>query len=203
MNQNNDLATTLVNEETALLDNGVNQNYGTEGSSYPSLSSSETSTVAEDSRIAASEHKPDIRSVLTRRLVMVFINQMFLTFLDMSHFVLLPLMYSTSIPLGGLGLDPFQIGVTLGAFGCVNSIIQAKFLGRFIRKCGARKVYIISFSSLFFCFFMYPFTSYFAKRAGRVDAFVIACMIVQLAFQTMIYMAYGELSAFTNLLPSS
>lgn len=133
-----------------------------------------------------------IVSVLTGPLLAVFLNQIFLTFLDMSYTVLIPLMYSTSVPLGGLGLSPFHIGAILGCFGCVNSVIQVRYLGKFIRKFGAKKVYSVAFSSLFFCYFMYPITSYFARRAEGVDGYVAACVFVQLAFQTMIYMAYGE-----------
>ncbi|KAF5327029.1 hypothetical protein D9619_004781 [Psilocybe cf. subviscida] len=174
----------MVNEEkdntptegTSLLGDCQNPNYGAQSSQC----------VAK-----APPHSSSILSVLTGPLLMVFLNQIFLTFLDMSHNVLIPLMYSTSVSLGGLGLDPFHIGVILGGFGCVNSVIQAWYLGRFIRKCGAKKAYNIAFSSLFFCFLMYPITSYFARTAGGVDGYVATCIFVQLAFQTMIYMAYG------------
>jgi hypothetical protein len=146
---------------------------------------------------ASTEHESSnsgYRAILTRPLLMTLANHVFLTFLDMCHFVLLPLMYSTSIPLGGLGLDPFRIGTTLGAFGCINSVIQMNFLGRFIRNFGARRVYI--FASLAFggCFAMYPIMSFFARRAGGVDAIVISCMVVQLTCQMSIYMAYGMFS---------
>ena len=136
------------------------------------------------------------RAILTRPLLMTLTNHVFLTFLDMCHFVLLPLMYSTSIPLGGLGLDPFRIGATLGAFGCINSLIQMNLLGRFIRKFGARRVYIFASPALAGCFAMYPIMSFFARRAGGVDAIVITCMVVQLTCYTSIYMAYGMFSLF-------
>jgi hypothetical protein len=38
---------------------------------------------------------------------------------------------------------------------------------------------------------MYPIMSFFAQRAGGVDEIVVACIVVQLACQTAIYMAYG------------
>jgi len=125
---------------------------------------------------------------------MTLTNHVFLTFLDMCHFVLLPLMYSTSIPLGGLGLDPFHIGAALGIFGCVNSLIQMKYMGRFIRKFGARQVYIFASPAISGCFAMYPIMSFFARRAGGVDAIVISCMVVQLTCHMSIYMAYGMFS---------
>ena len=71
-------------------------------------------------------------------------NQVFLTFLDMCHTVLLPLMYSTSIPLGGLGLDPFHIGA-LGIFGCVNSLIQMKYMPFYLKIWRETGIYICNF----------------------------------------------------------
>jgi MFS family permease len=143
------------------------------------------------------------RAILTRPLLMTLTNHVFLTFLDMCHFVLLPLMYSTSIPLGGLGLDPFHIGVTLGTFGCINSLIQMNFLGRLIRKFGARRVYIFASPALASCFAMYPIMSFFARRAGGVDAIVITCMVVQLTCHMAIYMAYGMFSSLGTSTPTN
>jgi len=125
---------------------------------------------------------------------MTLANHIVLTFLDMCHAVLLPLVYSTSIPLGGLGLDPFHIGATLGTYGCINSIIQMNFLGRFIRKFGARQVYIYASPAIAGCFAMYPIMGFFARRAGGVDAIVIACIVFQFTCHMAIYMAYGMFS---------
>jgi hypothetical protein len=136
------------------------------------------------------------RIILTRPLLMTLTNHVFLTFLDMCQTVLLPLMYSTSIPLGGLGLDPFHIGAALGIFGCVNSLIQMRYMGRFIRKFGARQVYILASPAISGCFAMYPIMSFFARRAEGVDAIVITCMVVQLTCYMSIYMAYGMFSLF-------
>ncbi|KAF9480008.1 major facilitator superfamily multidrug-resistance, DHA1 sub-family [Pholiota conissans] len=187
----------VVTEDSQLLLHGESQGYGTGdlSASHYSTSSSGSSTVAgqSDSESSSPERKPDLQILFSRALVVTLINNVFLSFLDMCHVTLLPLMYSTSIPLGGLGLDPFSIGLVLGGSGALNAIAQAKFLGRFIRKYGAGKVYKVSFSCIIVCFIMYPLMSFFAKRAGRVDGFVIACMAVQLFFQSMIYAAYGSL----------
>ena len=112
----------------------------------------------------------------------------------MAHFVLLPLFYSTSIPLGGLGLNPFIIGITFGTFGCINAVIQAKLLGPLIRRYGARKMYIVSCPCLFVCFTLYPVMRFLTQLSGRVDGFVIACMIIQMSFYMCIYCTYGTYS---------
>lgn len=119
------------------------------------------------------------------------LNQTFLTFMDMCNFALLPLMYSTPLEYGGLGMDPFRIGVILGSFGFFNSFFQAIFFARCVRRFGVRKLYTFSFSTLLICFGMYPVTKYFAQRAQGVDNLVMACIFFQLTSQTAISMAYG------------
>ena len=134
------------------------------------------------------ENKP---TLFNHGLIIIYFNYACLAFLDMSHIVLLPLFYSTSISSGGLGLDPFKIGVALGSFGCVNAILQVRFLGPFIRKFGARKMYLMSFPCFFFCLAPYPIMRYLVQRFGRVNYLVIICMIIQLSFRMSISCSYG------------
>jgi MFS family permease len=160
-----------------LINHGESLDYGTttvQGQSSP------TTSIPED--------KPPL---LNRGLVMIYLNYVCLSFLDMGHFVLLPLFYSTSIPSGGLGLDSYKIGITLGGFGFVNAIVQARFLGLLIRKFGARKMYIICFPGLFVCIALYPIMRHLAQHFGRVNNLVIVCMIIQLSFQMSIFASYG------------
>ena len=127
---------------------------------------------------------------------MIYLNYASLSFLEMGYGSLLPLFYSTSIPLGGVGLDPYMIGITLGTFGGVNAIVQAIFLGPLIRRFGARKMYILSFPGLFACVSLYPIIRYFAQRFGTVNNVVIICMIAQLSFQMLLFVSYGTYLLF-------
>ena len=164
--------------ETPLMDDRERLDYGT--TTVRSSPSESTMTNPDD--------KPPL---LNRGLMMIYLNLVSLAFLDMSHFVLLPLFYSTSIPLGGLGLDPLKIGIALGSFGFVNAIVQARLLGPLIRKFGARKLYIMCFPGLFGCITLYPIIRHFAQLYGRVNYVVVVCMIVQLSFQMFIFASYG------------
>lgn len=175
-----DVISTNVTTESSLLDHGDRLNYGTE----IHVDSSDSHGVDQSQQIG-------IRAAITRPILMVLLNHIFLTFLDMCHFTLIPLVYSTPVQFGGLGLDPFRIGAILGTFGLVNSIMQANLLGRFIKKYGARRLYGATFSCILGCFTMYPIMHFFAQRANGVDGFVIASIVIQLSFQSMIYMAYG------------
>lgn len=180
--------------ESRLIDHGDNMNYGTEASQHCQNNNHSSSESAE----LCEPHHPEVakgtkfRDAFTRPILMTLINYSFLAFLDMCYSVLLPLMYSTSIQFGGLGLDPSRIGAALGAFGLINSVVQLNFLGRVIRKYGPRNVYRTAFCSFFVLFSMYAITKFFAQRAGRVDEIVVVCMIFQLGCQMFIFASYGE-----------
>ena len=127
---------------------------------------------------------------------MIYLNFATLSFLSMGYSALQPLFYSTSIPLGGVGLDPYMIGIIMGSFGCANAILQARFLGPSIRRFGARKLYILSFPGLFAGVALFPIIKYFAQRFGRVNYPVVVCMIVQLSFRMLSSTTFGILPAF-------
>ena len=122
----------------------------------------------------------------------------FLSFVDMCNFTLLPLMWSTSIPLGGLGLDPLRIGTALGVFGLINAFVQVRIMGPVLRRFGARRVFRVSFSSLLFSLVFFPIMKYFAQRAGRVDGIVVALMVAQLTSQMLLYFAYGTIKSYKS-----
>jgi len=134
---------------------------------------------------------PSLRAVISRSIVFKFVNYGFLAFADMANFVLLPLVYSTSLQFGGLGLDPYPIGVIMTISGLTNAAVQACLLGPLIRRYGARSVYVVAFSCICGSFVLYPVMSFLARRAGGVDGFVVACIALQLSIQTMPLLAYG------------
>lgn len=170
-----------VTVETPLISHGEGLEYGA-ATVQVQLSDSESTLTS------SQENKP---AFLNRGLIMIYLNYLALSFNEMSYSVLLPLFYSTSIPSGGLGLNPYQIGITLGSFGFINAIVQARLLGPLIRKFGARQMYIISFPGLLACVTMYPIMRHFAQVSGRVTNLVIVCMIIQLGFEMLIFAAYG------------
>ncbi|KAJ7627078.1 MFS general substrate transporter, partial [Roridomyces roridus] len=137
------------------------------------------------------EDIPSLRELLVPRLVIPLINYGFFCFSQTAYQVLLPLMYSTSIPNGGLGLSPYQIGVTRGIWGVTNSCFQIFVVPRVFRRFGARKTYIFAFSNFIVCIGAYPLLSFFAQRANKVDGIVWALVVIQLASNLAIGMAYA------------
>lgn len=122
----------------------------------------------------------------------ILINYGFLSFGDMSVQVLIPLMWSTSIENGGLGLSPYTIGMALGSYGVVNAFLQLMFLGKIMRRFGPRRVHIVCFSSLLGSILSFPVASFFARRANGMDWKAWATLIALLGSQSMRSAAYGN-----------
>ncbi|GAW00782.1 major facilitator superfamily multidrug- dha1 sub-family [Lentinula edodes] len=79
-----------------------------------------------ENREGPSERPPTTRALLTdSKLRITLLSMAFLAFTDMSYQVLIPLIYTTSIPVGGLGLSPYQVGLILAHVGEVTPLIWA------------------------------------------------------------------------------
>ncbi|KAF7348661.1 Protein ZINC INDUCED FACILITATOR-LIKE 1 [Mycena venus] len=154
-------------------------------------SSGSNSTDAHDD-----EEPPTVRELLVPRLVIPLVNYGFFCFAQTAYQVLFPLMYSTSIPNGGLGFSPYLIGVTRGIWGIMNSFVLLFLAAPLVRRFGARTMYIFSFGNIGICIAAYPLLSFFAQRAGRVDATVWAIVVVQLTSNLAMSMAYASVQMF-------
>jgi len=149
------------------------------------------------------ERPPAFHTLLVPQVLIPMSSLAFLSFTEMSCHVLMPLVYSTSIPLGGLGLDPYHIGIIMGTVGILNAFVQIVFFGRIIRKFGPRTTFIVGQMSHVVILGLYPLLTFFARRAGRVDSKVWAVLIIQLVCNTSIVVAYGALQIFVvNSAPS-
>jgi hypothetical protein len=184
--------------ETILIEHGDDASCGSESPEPSEISEATPLLECQTHSSTSLNNNTNLYTLLHRPLLLVFLNYVFLTFLEMANTVLLPLMYSTPIEFGGLGLTPFHIGTILGCFGTVNAVIQAKFLGRLMRRLGTRKLYQLGIASLCIPFSIYPFAKHFSRKAEGVDAFVLCCIVIQMASLVPIYMAYGNSLSFRN-----
>lgn len=132
------------------------------------------------------------RSILVPRVLWAILNYAFLTLLDQSITVLIPLMYSTSIALGGLGFSSFTIGIVQGVGGCVGGLIQIFTFPWFHRTFGARKLYMNTYVMYVVVFALFPLESFVTKRAGGVGAATWALVVLQYAAYVVSYMSWGE-----------
>ncbi|KAF7346823.1 MFS domain-containing protein [Mycena sanguinolenta] len=144
-----------------------------------------------------------LRELLTHDVRIALLNHSLLCFCDMAFGALIPLMYSTPIALGGLGLKPRDVGLIMGLCGMSNALIQVFIGGRVIRYFGARCVFSAGFCALMFAYCGFPVLSVFARRAGRIDTAVKVVLVCQLCLITVLYFAYAATMLFImNSAPS-
>ncbi|KAJ7263660.1 major facilitator superfamily multidrug-resistance, DHA1 sub-family [Mycena haematopus] len=150
----------------------------------------------EDAAVAPPEPVPPLRELLTRDVRIALLNHSLLCFSDMAFGALIPLMYSTPIALGGLGLKPYNIGLIMGLCGISNAVTQVVLGGRVIRYFGARRVFSAGFCALMFAFCAFPVLSAFARRAGRVDKAVVVMLVCQLSSVFVLYFSFAATMLF-------
>ncbi|KAH9005475.1 major facilitator superfamily domain-containing protein [Lactarius hatsudake] len=94
------------------------------------------------------EKPPPLRSILTRPVLISVSSYAMLALLSTAAIALIPLVWSTSIELGGLGMSPASIGLWMSGYGCVNGIAQYAFFPRLVSRFGPRAVFLASVSNL-------------------------------------------------------
>ncbi|KAJ6518192.1 major facilitator superfamily domain-containing protein [Mycena vitilis] len=163
----------------------------------PSASKKSARTGTESEPLLASqppqgeEPVPPLRDLFVRPVYISLINHAFLCFCEMSYDVLVPLVYATPIEMGGLGLSPLFIGRIFAAIGLLNLFTQVFISPKAIRRFGPRAVYITTFCGLSVTFATYPLLNLFARRAGKVDAAVVAVMLVHMSSSFVTLTTYG------------
>ena len=140
------------------------------------------------------------RRILDPQILLVY---GFVTFTDMCVLVLQPLVLSTSIPLGGLGFDPYRIGLIMGTYGLTKAFVKLTCLGPIIRRIGPRTVLAAAFTSWAAILALYPLLSFFAQNAGGADARVWSILFMQMVLSMATsgaYRTYSSVSAHIFLM---
>src|SRR5262249_46796480 len=150
-------------EESPLLSNEAPRKYGSRQTEDSSELSSST---------APADNVIPLKELLSRPLLIALANHGFLSFLDQAHQAIMPLMYSTSISLGGLGLRPHDIGLVMGIWGACNAVFQVFFFSRVVKRLGPRGTYIMCISAFLVTFSSFPILNVFARVTGSTNAMV-------------------------------
>jgi MFS family permease len=130
--------------------------------------------------------------LLTNKRVLITVtNHSFLALMEQCFVILIPLMYSTSIPNGGLGFHPFKIGLILGVVGFINGISQLVFLSKAISRFGPRRLYMFTYGTVFIALIAYPIMNSMARVTGDVNPSVWVVLVIQQLCNITIYAAYG------------
>ncbi|KAG2122761.1 major facilitator superfamily domain-containing protein [Suillus clintonianus] len=140
--------------------------------------------------------RTDFRSILIPRVMIPVLHYGLLCFVDQCMLVLMPLMYSTSRPLGGLGFSSNTIGLVMSAWSMLNGTIQVYSFPRLLRRFGPMRLYITSFSFFLITFSAYPLMGYMAKHHMEAAMWLILC--VQLVAYTIAYSTYSCIILYIN-----
>ncbi|KAG1738387.1 major facilitator superfamily domain-containing protein [Suillus paluster] len=140
--------------------------------------------------------RSDFRSILIPRVIIPVMHYGLLCFVDQCMLVLMPLMYSTSRPLGGLGFSSNTIGLVMSAWSMLNGTIQVYAFPRLLRRFGPKRLYITSFAFFLIAFATYPVMGYMAKRQMEAGIWLILC--VQLVAYLVAYSTYSCIILYIN-----
>ncbi|KAJ8077575.1 hypothetical protein PM082_002007 [Marasmius tenuissimus] len=119
------------------------------------------------------------RSLLTPELKATLCCQAFLALTDMCYVVLIPLIYSTSTHLGGLGFTPTYIGSIMAITMFINAMNQVTFSKWLLKKIGPRKMFILAYGSFFGDFMALMILRMLVHHFGKVTPAVWAVIIAQ------------------------
>jgi hypothetical protein len=118
-----------------------------------------------------------LRSLLTRPVVISVANYAVIGLLEMMAGVLIPLVWSTAVEFGGLGMSPASIGVWMASYGFLNGIFQFVGFPLIVERLGPRRIFLISISS-FFPMYLLLFFENLAIRCVAGGAAVTAVLII-------------------------
>ncbi|KAH6909204.1 major facilitator superfamily domain-containing protein [Coprinopsis sp. MPI-PUGE-AT-0042] len=145
-------------------------------------------------RTSSQPAKPKVADLFVPEFLIILLNFGLFAFTEIARVALVPLFFSTPIDYGGLGLQPYQIGVIMSAFGLINGISSAICVGPAVRRYGPKKVFRFSIPFWLICFAGFPVANTLARQAGYVDWKVICVIVVQYISQLFFSPCYATMN---------
>ncbi|KAH9166541.1 major facilitator superfamily domain-containing protein [Lactarius sanguifluus] len=142
-----------------------------------------------------------LRALLTRPVLTSVANYASLALLDIAAVALMPLVWSTPIALGGLGLTPASIGLSLSAYGCASALFQLAFFPRLVAHFGPGRVVVTSIAAFAAFYILFPFENALARRGADVTAVVWPLIALQLLSRSVTDMGFGAVFMFLSSAP--
>src|ERR1700722_9737611 len=134
--------------------------------------------------------KSSLFSILTPRVQRAILNYSLLSLLDIAVVALQPLVLSTSVDAGGLGLSPATIGLTLGVFGVLDGIAEVACFAWMCKKIGTRNLYAIGIASFTGVIIAFPVMNWLVRLQG-LSLLVWLIMGIQFCLLILDGMAFG------------
>ncbi|KAI0302843.1 major facilitator superfamily domain-containing protein, partial [Multifurca ochricompacta] len=119
-----------------------------------------------------------LRSVLIRPVVISIANYAMLALVNMAATALIPLVWSTSVEFGGLGLRPGSIGLWMSSYGFFNGAFQFAFFPLMARRFGPQRVFVTSVAVCAIIYTMFPLENLAAGGGSKATVWLL--MFLQL-----------------------
>ncbi|KAH8989132.1 MFS general substrate transporter [Lactarius akahatsu] len=85
-----------------------------------------------------------LRALLTRSVMVSIANYCMISLLEIIALTLIPLVWSTPVKFGGLGMSPASIGLWMTGYGFTNGIFQFVAFPHIVERFGPRRIFIAS-----------------------------------------------------------
>ncbi|EAU85151.2 hypothetical protein CC1G_06167 [Coprinopsis cinerea okayama7 len=138
-----------------------------------------------------------LRELLVHPVLLSVSNYACLAGLNICLYALLPLFLTMPVEIGGLGVSPPTIGLTLGIYGFVSGSLQALFFARIVRYLGARRTFVTSMFCFIPAFLLFPIISLIAKHYG-INFLVWALIGAMLLLLTIVDMGWGTIFMYVT-----
>ena len=160
----------------------------------------ETANSSPDLSPNGADKPPPLRAVLTRPVLISISCYAMLALLLKASVALIPLVWSTSVELGGLGMSPASIGLWMSWYGCIGGIVQYGFFPPLVSRFGPRSVVLTSVSMCALIFAVFPFENLAHRCASSGPQLVERLLIIlQLSSFGIAEMGYSESFPFSWL----
>jgi hypothetical protein len=130
-----------------------------------------------------------LRALLTRPVVISVMNYCVIALLDSTAGTLIPLVWSSSVELGGLGMSPASIGLWVGGYGFINGIFQFVTFQRLVRRFGPRRIFITSVLCHFPFNAVFPLENMALRHSSRglypIAGLLIMLQLIATSFSSM------------------
>jgi len=143
------------------------------------------------------EKPPPLRSLLTKPVLLSVANYGMVALLEMVCLALIPLVWSTSVEFGGLGLSPVSIGSWLSVYGCMDGIFQYAVFPRVVWRFGLRRVFITCIASCAIVIIMFPLENFVLRHGGSTMA-LWSLIFVQLLSYSTLRMGYCAVLMYSS-----
>ncbi|KAN0119048.1 major facilitator superfamily [Russula decolorans] len=145
------------------------------------------------------EEKPmSLRALLTRPVVISVANYGLIGLLEMIAGVLIPLVWSTQVELGGLSMSPASIGLWMAGYGCLNGVFQFVAFPRIVERFGPRRVFIVSISAFAPMYLMLFFENLTLRHVYGGASLTVLLIILQLSSIAIADMGFSSVFMYVS-----